>query len=103
MRIGNVEWPGVSFNNSGMNREVHVPLCERLAGRFRRPTRLFAGNARGAKTAALLYSLIQSCKLNGINARQYLNYILKQVHKLRRGELDAVSLLPQFIDKKLLL
>lgn len=84
--------------------EIDNNWCENQIRPFAlgRKNWLFAGNTRGAKNAALLYSLIQSCKLNGINARQYFNYILQQAHKLRRGEVDATSLLPQFFDKNLL-
>ena len=63
---------------------------------------LFAGNPESANKAALLYSLIQSCKLNDINARVYLEYVLNQVHRMRRGEVEPEKLLPQFIDKNLL-
>jgi len=63
---------------------------------------LFLGNEKSANVASLLYSLIQTCKLNDINPRAYLNYVLNQAHKLRRYQIDPVELLPQFIDKKLL-
>jgi len=63
---------------------------------------LFVGNVKSANHSALLYSLIQTCKLNGINARQYLVAVLNRAHELRRGEIDPRSLLPQFIDKSLL-
>ena len=63
---------------------------------------LFVGNERGGKAAALLYSLIQTCQANGINSRSYFNYILNQSAKLRRGEVEAKTLLPQFIDPDLL-
>ena len=63
---------------------------------------LFVGNEDSANKAALLYSLIQTCKINKINPREYLTYVLKQVHKIRRKQVDPVSLLPQFIDKNLL-
>lgn len=63
---------------------------------------LFAGNERGANMAALFYSLIQSCKLNGINARSYLNYVLNQAGKMSRREINPKILLPQFIDRNLL-
>jgi len=63
---------------------------------------LFCGNEQSANKSALLYSLIQSCKLNNINPRSYLEYVLKQAHKMRRKEIDPVTLLPQFIDKNLL-
>lgn len=63
---------------------------------------LFLGNEVSANKAALLYSLIQSCKINQINPRSYLIYVLKQTHKMRRKQVDPVSLPPQFIDKNFL-
>ena len=63
---------------------------------------LFVGNEASAQKAALLYSLIQSCDLNDINPRDYLEYVLQQVHRLRRQEVDPMTLLPNTIDKKLL-
>lgn len=85
--------------------EIDNNWCENQIRPFAlgRKNWLFAGNIRGAEVGALLYSLIQSCKLNKINARQYLNYVLNQTHKIRRGEIDATLLLPQFIDKNLLI
>jgi transposase len=63
---------------------------------------LFAGNKSAAETAAFFYGLIQTCKLNNINSRKYLNYVLSKVGQMRRGEIAPQSLLPQFIDKNLL-
>jgi transposase len=63
---------------------------------------LFTGNERGANMAALFYSLIQSCRLNKINSRKYLEYVLNQTHRMRRREIDPASLLPQHIDRSLL-
>lgn len=63
---------------------------------------LFVGNEQSANKSALLYSLIQTCKLNGIEPRKYLEYVLNSAHKMRRKEIDSVTLLPQFIDKNLL-
>lgn len=62
---------------------------------------LFIGNKKAAKTAALFYSLIQTCKLNDINPKKYLIYVLYQAGR-RRHEVDPKYLLPQFIDKNLL-
>ncbi|MBS0351858.1 MAG: transposase domain-containing protein, partial [Proteobacteria bacterium] len=62
---------------------------------------LFLGNEISASKAALLYSLIQSCKINQIDPRSYLTHVLKQTHKMRRKQVDPLSLLPQFIDKNL--
>ena len=63
---------------------------------------LFVGNERSAGRAALLYSLIQSCHLNDIDPRAYLEYVLGQVHNMRRKCVDPTSLLPHRIDKQLL-
>lgn len=37
---------------------------------------LFVGNEKSANKSALLYSLIQTCKLNQVDPRQYLEYVL---------------------------
>ncbi len=63
---------------------------------------LFIGNEESANKSALLYSLIQTCKINQIEPRKYLQYVLNQVHKMRRKEIDIRTLLPQFIDTKFL-
>lgn len=62
---------------------------------------LFSGTPESANKAALLYGTIQSCHLNNINARAYLEYVLKQAPAMRRGNVDPTSLLPQFIDKSI--
>jgi len=63
---------------------------------------LFTGNKEAAATAAFFYSIIQTCRLNGINTCSYLIYILNQAGNMRRKTIDPKTLLPQFIDKKLL-
>jgi len=63
---------------------------------------LFVGNEVSASRAALLYSLIQSCELNNIDPRAYLEYVLNQVHRMRRQEVDPAMLLPNTIDRELL-
>jgi hypothetical protein len=59
-------------------------------------------NEHSANKSALLYSLIQTCRLNDIDPRRYLEYVLSQAPKMRRREIDPTSLLPQFINKDLL-
>lgn len=93
MRTGNAVWPEVSFNNSGMNREIHVPLCERLTGRFRRPTLLFAGSPRGAKAGAIFYSLIKTAQANQVEPYIYLRYILNNIRSCKKDE-DYQRLFP---------
>ena len=63
---------------------------------------LFVGNEGSASKAALLYSLIQSCELNDVDPRAYLEYVLNQVHRMRRNEVDPKTLLPNTIDTNLL-
>lgn len=63
---------------------------------------LFVGNEASANKSALLYSIIQSCKINNIDFRKYLIYVLNNAHAMRRGDIDAKSLLPQFINPEIL-
>jgi transposase len=63
---------------------------------------MFLGNENSAKTAAFFYSIIQTCRLNSIDPRKYLIYVLGKAHNMRRGEVNPEILLPQFIDKSLL-
>ena len=63
---------------------------------------LFVGNEVSASRAALFYSLIQSCELNDIDPRAYLEYVFAQVHQMRRGEVDPHTLLPHHINRTLL-
>jgi len=64
---------------------------------------LFLGNETAGNTAAFFYSILQTCRMNNIDARKYLIYVLLQVGKIRRGQVEPNTLLPQFIDKSLLL
>ncbi len=47
---------------------------------------LFVGSDSGGERAAAMYSLIGTCKLNGINPRAYLEYVLTHIadHKISR-------------------
>jgi hypothetical protein len=86
--------------------EVEISNCwvENLIRPFALGRRnwLFVGNEESASKSALLYSLIQTCILNSIDPYRYLVCVLNHVHGMRRGEIDPVTLLPQFIDKSLL-
>lgn len=62
---------------------------------------LFTGTPESASKAALLYGLIQTCKMNDIQPRVYLEYVLNQAQAMRRGDISPTSLLPQFIDKSI--
>ena len=63
---------------------------------------LFTGTPESANKAALLYSLIQTCRMNDIDPRKYLEHVLNLSNEIRRGNIAAASLLPQFIDKSIL-
>jgi transposase len=60
---------------------------------------LFTGTPESANKAALLYSLIQTCRMNDIDPRKYLEHVLNLANAMRRGDVSPTSLLPQFIDK----
>lgn len=60
---------------------------------------LFTGTPQSANKAALLYSLIQTCRMNSIDPRKYLEHVLNLSNAMRRGDVSPTSLLPQFIDK----
>jgi transposase len=49
---------------------------------------LFAGSDEGAERACILYSLIASCKLHGVNPFDYLRDVLVRVgdHPARDGD-----------------
>jgi transposase len=61
---------------------------------------LFVLHERSAQIGALYYSLIQSAKLNNLNPRIYLHYLLTQVHALRKNEIEAKDLLPHRINRQ---
>ena len=74
--------------------EAHISNC--LAENHMRPFAvgrrnwLFVGNEPSANKSALLYSLIQTCKINKINPRKYLAYVLNQSHAMRRRDVDSL-------------
>ena len=53
---------------------------------------LFAGSAGGGRRAALVYSLIETCKLNGVDPYAYLKDVLTRLPSLKARDLD--DLLP---------
>lgn len=60
---------------------------------------LFAGSDSGGKRAAAMYSLIGTCKLNGINPRAYLEYVLTHIADHPINRID--ELLPWNVARKL--
>jgi len=70
------------FNNE-------IPLDNNLAERQIRPpvvgkkTWYGSHSKRGALTNAILFSIVQSCKLNNINPRKYFPWVVEQIHQGR--------------------
>ncbi len=54
---------------------------------------LFCGNHKGARAAALIYSLIESAKANHLKPFEYLKYLLTEI-KSATTEADLLKLLP---------
>jgi hypothetical protein len=51
---------------------------------------LFCGSEGGGRRAALMYSLIESAKLNGIDPKAYLVDVLTKMPTAKRVDLDAM-------------
>jgi len=96
------QWPYVMKYVHYGETEIDTNLVENAIRPFAlgRKNWLFVGNERSAQIGALFYSLIQSAKLNHLNPRIYLHYILTQVHALRKKEIEAKDLLPHRIDRQ---
>ncbi|SIT45029.1 hypothetical protein BN2475_520007 [Paraburkholderia ribeironis] len=65
------------------NPQVRIRPCR---DRHNRRNYLFLGSDSGGERAAAMYSLIATCKLNGVNPRAYLEYVLTHIadHKITR-------------------
>ena len=64
---------------------------------------LFANTPRGAKASAIMFSIIETAKENGLNPFKYLTYIFTHAPNMDiRSDIDALQmLLPQFVPKSL--
>jgi hypothetical protein len=58
---------------------------------------LFKGSPAGAKAGATFYSLIETCKANGVEPYKYFCAMLNRIRECQTEE-DYRKLLPQFID-----
>lgn len=50
----------------------------------------FAGSDRGGKSAAIIYSLIETCKMNGINSFDYLKNVLTRLPTTKMKEIKTL-------------
>lgn len=92
------QWPYLSAYVNHGEIEIDNNLIENQIRPFALGRRnwMFVGNERGANAAATIYSLIQTCIINDINPQEYFNAALPKLGAVRRGEIDATMLLPQF-------
>jgi transposase len=78
---GYVEDGRIEIDNNAAERAIRALVLGRR-------NYLFAGSDAGGETAARLYSLIGSCRLNGIDPHAYLKYVLERIaeHPINRIE-----------------
>jgi len=56
---------------------------------------MFMGSVRGAQCSAVIYSLVESAKENGLIPRRYLNYLLEELLKMEEvGKYELERLMP---------
>ncbi|GIU70451.1 MAG: transposase [Candidatus Woesearchaeota archaeon] len=60
---------------------------------------LFSGTELGAQTSAILYTIIESAKLNQLDPYHYIKYLFEQLIDKKSDE-ELLKLLPHKIDKK---
>ena len=76
-----VEHGLVELSNAGIEQQIR-PIA------LGRNNWYFAGNERGAKWAAVIYSIIGTCKLNKINPHEYLVDILRRAPGLKQSSIE---------------
>lgn len=62
---------------------------------------MFAGNHEAAENIAMFYSFFGTCKKNDIDPQKWLTYVINNIGDTKTSQLK--ELLPQFIDKSLLM
>ena len=87
------EWEAVSRYVQNGKAEIDNNTAERMMKPIcmGRKKYLFCGSELGAKNASMLYSIIETCKMNGLRPVKYIAEILT---KLTAGETNYMSLLP---------
>ena len=78
-----------------------LELTNNLSERSQKPViigrknSMFMGSARGAQSSAVIYSLVESAKENGLIPRCYLNHLLEELPKMEEaGEYEIDRLMP---------
>ncbi|MBQ9590326.1 MAG: transposase domain-containing protein [Butyrivibrio sp.] len=67
-----------------------APLSDSISTKF------FLAMINGAKASAIIYSIVQTAKLNNLSTYYYLNHLLTELPKLcaksKKGNIDTASL-----------
>lgn len=66
--------PRIPLDNNVAEREVRAPVVGRK-------TWYGTHSKRGAKTSSIHFSIVQSCKLCNVNPREYVPWVVRQIHK----------------------
>ena len=74
--------PALPIDNNSQERQMRNPVVGRK-------TWYGTHSKRGAKTAAILFSIIESCKLNGLNSNEYLEAQVQNLHAGRSIQTPA--------------
>lgn len=93
------EWEAVCCYVNNGQAEIDNNTAERLMKPIclGRKNYLFCGSEQAAKNASLIYSIIGSCKMNGLRLVKYIADVLR---KLVSGDTDYMALLPMNIGNK---
>lgn len=87
-------------------KDARIPITNSLAERAIKPFAvhrknwLFADSVAGAKANAIMYSFIESAKINNLNIYRYINYLLESLPQIENinNEEDLKKYLPWFKD-----
>lgn len=92
------EWEAICRYVNNGQAEIDNNAAERLMKPIclGRKNYLFCGSEQAAKNTSLIYSIIESCKMNGLRPVKYIADVLR---KLVSGETDYMALLPMNIAK----
>jgi transposase len=91
-------WPELNTYLEDGHIEIDNNRCENAIRPFviGRKGFLFSGSPRGARASAMLYTLIETAKANGLEPRGYLNHVFEHL-PTARTEQAIRALLPQFL------
>ena len=72
------QWPALTYYADDGCAEADNNIAEKALrmGSLGRKNYLFFGSDHGGERGALLYNLIGTCKLNGVEPESYLRYVL---------------------------